>query len=148
MFTVLGTSIRRRLSLLWLMLLLLTLGGSLAMVPPQPTQAQGGAIVNVPAVVMFVDCPDIVNNSGLVEFGYFQLDGTFNVLQATVDNGRLTVISDLPAVVFEQLSFDWQRSESIYRFFFADASFLDIIVPPEIWLRDQQSGVIFQGFGC
>lgn len=115
---------------------------------PRQAQAQGGAVVNVPASILFVDCPGVAEVTAVVQFGYIQLDGNFAVREATVNNGGLTYIDGIPSVVFEQLSIDWVGSDSVYRFIRPDGVYLDVLISAGNWYRDSQSGVIYQILGC
>jgi hypothetical protein len=119
-------------------------------VVPQPEEAQaqqGGPVVNVPAVALFLECPTLLE-AVAVNFYYVQLDGTVNVLTATADNGAVVLISDIPTVLFEQVSFDWQSTDSVYEFVYADGSALGVVFYPSDWIRDNQSGLLYQGLSC
>jgi len=137
--------VRRVCLLLGFLLFAVTVNVGLA---PEQAEAQRQATVNVPAAIFFVDCPGEWSVSESVGIAYMQLNGQVEVREATVQNGRLVYINDIPAVVFEQLSMNWWDFEVIYRFITPDGRYTDLMVYPGKWNRDAQSGVIYQGFGC
>jgi hypothetical protein len=132
---------------MFIVLLLVVLGST--QIAPEQVEAQGrGATVNVPATILFVDCPGLVSETEIVRFAYVQLNGEVMVREATVDNGGLVVIEGIPSVVFEQLSMNWWDQDSAYRFILLSGDYGDILVEAGNWYRDEQSGIIYQVLGC
>jgi uncharacterized membrane protein len=147
MWETLRHNLVRRMSLMFVILLLVVLGSTNA--APEQVEAQGrGATVNVPASILYIDCPGLAPATERVRFAYVQLNGDVVVREATVENGGLVMIEGVPAVVFEQLSINWWDYDSAYRFFLVDGDYGDILVSAGNWYRDSQSGIIYQVFGC
>ncbi|NJP07134.1 MAG: hypothetical protein HC837_16705 [Chloroflexaceae bacterium] len=134
----------RRLMVLLIVPVLLSLMG-LAILP-DVVQAQPTVPLNVPALAFSVDCR--IADVDEIWFGYYQLDGSIEVSSATRENGGMTISADgVPVIVYQQLSFDWERP-SAFRFIFRDDSTFDLQMDPEDWLVDEDTGAVFSGVTC
>lgn len=143
MWETLRHSTVRRVSLMFVILLLVVLGGNMS--APEKVEAQGGsATVNVPASILLIDCPGVARVTEQTRFAYVQLNGEATVRQTS----EIVMIEGTPAVVFEQLSINWWDYHAYYRFIRDDGRYLDIRVPAGNWYRDSQSGIIVAVFGC
>lgn len=140
-------TLAHRMGLLFVLLLLMVTVG-IGVNPDQVAAQGGGATVNVPAAVFFIECPSISSSTQSVRFAYMQLNGEVQVQEATVSNGGLVVVNGTPAVVFEQLSINWWDFDTMYRFIAPNGDYLDVVIYAGNWYRDAQSGVIYQGLSC
>ncbi len=107
-----------------------------------------GAVVNVPVVVLFVNCPDARAFTSTVGFAYYRLDGTIGSRNATKSNGGLTTNTGTATVQFYSVSIDWLNTTSLFEFTFTDGSVFDLYIDPTAWNYDRRNGNISAGFGC
>lgn len=119
----------------------------LAAAAPAQAQTTRTPPVNIANAVFIVQCPFLIESTVEVKFAYVQLDGNAAVRSATVGNGGLTQVEELPVVLFSRLSFDFTQ-DALYRFVLEDGSVQDVVVAPEYWYVERRTSNLYSGVSC